>query len=57
VLPRARELAETLAAQPELISTYLRDVIRQDAGSSAGSTPISTAFGTLALVDPEHPAP
>jgi enoyl-CoA hydratase/carnithine racemase len=39
VPPRARELAETLAARPELISTYLRDVIRQDAGTaSAGST-------------------
>jgi enoyl-CoA hydratase/carnithine racemase len=57
VLPRARELAATLAASPELISTYLGDVIRQDAGASGtGSTPISTAFGRLALVDPEHPA-
>lgn len=57
VLPRARELAETVAARPELISSYLRGVIRQDAGtSSAGSTPLSTALGKLAFVDPEHPA-
>jgi enoyl-CoA hydratase/carnithine racemase len=57
VLPRARELAEMLAARPERLSTYLRDVIRQDAGtSSTGSTPIGTAFGRLALVHPEHPA-
>jgi enoyl-CoA hydratase/carnithine racemase len=57
VLPRARELAETLAARPEVISSYVRDVIRQDAdASSTGSTPISAAFGRLTLVDPEHPA-
>jgi enoyl-CoA hydratase/carnithine racemase len=57
VLRRARELAETLAARPERLSTYLRDVICQDAGtSSTGSTPIGTAFGRLALVHPEHPA-
>jgi enoyl-CoA hydratase/carnithine racemase len=55
VLPRARQLAETLAARPELISTFLRDVIRRDTGTpSAGSAPISAAFGRLALVDPEH---
>jgi hypothetical protein len=58
VLPRARELAQTLAVRPELISTYMREVFRQGAdGPSAGSTPISAAFGKLALVDTEHPNP
>jgi enoyl-CoA hydratase/carnithine racemase len=57
VLPRALELAEALAAHPERMGTYLRDVIREDAGtSSTGSTPIGTAFGRLALVDLEGPS-
>jgi enoyl-CoA hydratase/carnithine racemase len=57
VLARARELADTLATRPELIGTYLHALIGQDAGaSSAGSTPISTAFGRLALVEAEHQA-